>query len=256
MMERTDSTTLKSIFDITGLTCSGCVAKVRSVLEKDNNILSAEPDLGSSKVIIVSKEKIDEDQLNKILEAYPQYKITKKVNPENNSHKFMRSEGLQEISLFTTYKPLFIITGFIILVSSMIQFPFEEFSWILLMRHFMAGFFITFSFFKLLNLKGFASSYRMYDIIAKQWGFWAFIYPFIELILGLLYLTNIFPLFTNIITIAILGTASIGVIQSNLQKRKIRCACLGDIFNLPMSTVTIIEDVTMVLMAGIMLIIH
>jgi hypothetical protein len=54
-------------------------------------------------------------------------------------------------------------------------------------------------------------------------------------------------------TIIVLGVSSIGVIQSNLNKRKIKCACLGDVFNLPMSTVTIIEDVGMVVMAALML---
>jgi hypothetical protein len=47
--------------------------------------------------------------------------------------------------------------------------------------------------------------------------------------------------------------SSIGVIQSVLDKRKIRCACLGAVFNLPMSTITIIENLTMVVMACVML---
>lgn len=121
------------------------------------------------------------------------------------------------------------------------------------MRHFMAGFFIVFSFFKLLNLDGFVNSYQMYDILAKRIRAWAYIYPFIELGLGLLYLTNIEPLATNLITIIVLGISSIGVIESNLNKRKIKCACLGDVFNLPMSTITIIEDVGMIAMAALML---
>ncbi len=37
------------------------------------------------------------------------------------------------------------------------------------------------------------------------------------------------------------GISSIGVIQSVMKKRKIQCACLGTVFNLPMSTVAIIE---------------
>jgi hypothetical protein len=45
----------------------------------------------------------------------------------------------------------------------------------------------------------------------------------------------------------------IGVLQSVLSKRKIKCACLGDVFNLPMSTITIIEDALMIAMSGIML---
>lgn len=110
-----------------------------------------------------------------------------------------------------------------------------------------------FAFFKLLNIQGFADSYRMYDIVAAKWKGWGYIYPFVELGLGILYLINIAPIATNLATFIILGISSIGVIRSVLDKRKIKCACLGDVFNLPMSTVTIVEDLTMVLMAGIML---
>jgi hypothetical protein len=45
-----------------------------------------------------------------------------------------------------------------------------------------------------------------------------------------------------------------GVLISVLQKRKIRCACLGAVFNIPMSTVTIIEDALMIVMSLIMVI--
>lgn len=51
-----------------------------------------------------------------------------------------------------------------------------------------------------------------------------------------------------------MGFSSIGVIQSVLNKKTIQCACLGAVFNLPMSTVTIVEDLLMVVMAGIMLV--
>ena len=96
----------------------------------------------------------------------------------------------------------------------------------------------------------------MYDVVAGKWKFWGFIYPFIELVLGLLYLINLFPFETNLATAIILGVSSVGVIKSNLDKKKIKCACLGDVFNLPMSTVTIIEDLTMVVMAITMLLIR
>jgi len=42
----------------------------------------------------------------------------------------------------------------------------------------------------------------------------------------------------------------IGVLQSVLNKRRIQCACLGATFNLPMSTVTIIEDGLMIAMSA------
>ena len=96
-------------------------------------------------------------------------------------------------------------------------------------------------------------SYGMYDIIAAKWKGWGYVYPFVELGLGILYLINVAPFLTNALTIIILGVSSIGVIKSVLNKQKIKCACLGDVFNLPMSTVTIVEDLAMVAMATIML---
>ena len=93
----------------------------------------------------------------------------------------------------------------------------------------------------------------MYDIVAKRIPFWAYLYPFIELGLGLSFLSNIFPLLTNSITFIVMTISIIGVLQAVFNKKKIQCACLGAVFNLPMSTVTIIEDALMIVMSGIMI---
>ena len=128
--------------------------------------------------------------------------------------------------------------------------------WEIWMRNFMAGFFLVFSFFKLLDLKGFAESYSTYDLIGKNWLGWGYVYAFIELSLGLAYLINFNPLLTNTITFVVMSISIVGVIQAVLSKRKIQCACLGAVFNLPMSTITIIEDALMVVMSGIMIVKH
>jgi hypothetical protein len=122
------------------------------------------------------------------------------------------------------------------------------------MQHFMAGFFLVFSFFKLLNLKGFAESYAMYDVLARKIPAWGYVYAFLELGLGISYLLNFNPILTNAVTFIVMSISIIGVLQSVLNKKKIQCACLGAVFNLPMSTVTIIEDGLMILMSLGMLI--
>lgn len=53
-----------------------------------------------------------------------------------------------------------------------------------IMSVFMGGLFLVFSFFKMLDMKGFAYSYITYDIIAKKWEPWGYIYSFTELVLG------------------------------------------------------------------------
>lgn len=234
------------VFEIDGMTCTNCVAKVKKSIESIEGVLSADIGLDTPQARIEMAEKIP---LIKIQEAIGHYTIRnyQVTNELMNSNTDVFDKSI------STYKPLLLIVGFIIGTTFLAQYPFTDFSWMLWMRHFMAGFFIVFSFFKLLNIQGFADSYGMYDIIASKWKPWGYIYPFMELTLGILYLINFAPFLTNIITIIVLGISSIGVIKSNLDKRKIKCACLGDVFNLPMSTVTIVEDVSMVAMAVIML---
>jgi hypothetical protein len=94
----------------------------------------------------------------------------------------------------------------------------------------------------------------MYDIVAKKWKGYGYVYAFIELGLGIAYLTDINPLITNLVTSIVMSVSIIGVLQSVLNKKKIKCACLGAVFNLPMSTITIIEDALMIAMSLIMLI--
>jgi hypothetical protein len=93
----------------------------------------------------------------------------------------------------------------------------------------------------------------MYDVIAKRIPVWGYVYAIIELGLGIGYLINFNPLLTNWITFIVMTISIVGVLQSVLNKKKIQCACLGAVFNLPMSTVTIIEDALMITMSGIMI---
>jgi len=244
-------------YAISGMTCDGCVQGVKSILKNTSGVKEVEVQLAYPQATIDADEDIDLTEINELLQRKGNYTISEK--PIENSlppmpfiKKQVTDIKLSKISL-DTYKPLILIVSFIAGVSLLVQYPFQELNFGLWMRHFMAGFFLVFSFFKLLNLKGFASSYKMYDIVAAKWSGWGFIYPFVELTLGIAYLINFNPQITNWVTIVVLGVSSIGVIESNLNQRKIKCACLGDVFNLPMSTVTIIEDLTMVAMAGWML---
>lgn len=241
-------------YEVEGMTCGGCVSSVRKGLESIPGLNDIEVQLARPQVRFSSERAVLVEELQAAVGHYEISPIEEEVVTPvaTKAASSLRPEPVPEPSL-TTYRPLLLIVGFIVGVSLLAQYPFADFSGSLWMRHFMAGFFIVFAFFKLLNLQGFADSYRMYDIVAAKWPGWGHVYPFVELALGVLYLINVFPFWTNVVTIVVLGISSIGVIQSNLNKRKIKCACLGDVFNLPMSTVTIVEDVSMVAMAGLML---
>jgi len=165
--------------------------------------------------------------------------------PNDNSHHHAEAEQ----STFKTYYPLILIFGYLVMGVGVMQINADHLSAMQAMNHFMGGFFIVFSFFKLLDLKGFAEGYSTYDIVAKKFYSYGYIYPFIELALGLAYLSEIAPVYNNAVTILVMSISSIGVIQSLLKKNKIQCACLGTVFKLPMTQVTLFEDLLMVGMA-------
>lgn len=151
--------------------------------------------------------------------------------------------------------PLISIFSIIIAYTIISQIYAESFSFMDAMRHFMAGFFIVFGGFKILNWKGFVEAYQMYDVVAKRSVFYAYLYPIIELSLGSAYLFNIYPFATNLITLIVMGVGIIGVVQALQKREEIQCACLGAVFKIPMTKVTLLEDVLMAVMALIMLII-
>ena len=121
------------------------------------------------------------------------------------------------------------------------------------MLDFMGLFYIVFSFFKMLDLKGFPDSFRMYDPLAKRVPIYGNIYPFIETALGLMFLMRFEINIALIITLVILGVTTIGVSKTLLDKKAIKCACLGTALKLPMTEATFIENAIMIIMAVLML---
>ena len=240
-------------YNVTGMTCSGCQAKVQGLLSQVKGVKKVHVDLAKSEAIIDMDQHVPTAELYSALKDYPKYQLSESnVSMPPISDSILPRE--EPKSWLSTYKPILLIFGYILVITALVEFSSGTFLWERWMQNFMAGFFIIFSFFKLLDLSGFADSYSTYDIIAKRWRPWGYVYAFIELTLGIAFLTGFQPILTNAITFIIMSISSIGVLQSVLNKRKIRCACLGAVFNLPMSMVTIIEDALMIAMSAIMLI--
>lgn len=229
-------------YQISGMTCSSCESKVKNNLLLLPDVTSVEVSKENQSATITMEKHIGLNALQTALGgSESKYKIA----------AIAHNEGIEEAkSFFATYKPVFLLFAYISIISWLIA----EQNWMLFMRIFMAGFFLSFSFFKLINLKDFAESYSMYDVVAKKFKSWGYIYAFLEFGLGVAFVVNFNPLVTNWVTLVVMSISIIGVLQSVFNKKKISCACLGAVFNLPMSTLTIIEDLLMIVMSAAMLI--
>ena len=233
------------------MTCDGCIAKVSFLLKKNPEVKNVDIDLEKGEASVEMEKHIATSELQNALKDYPKYQLSEK-NVMMNHNVFENTET-EKRTWFQTYKPIVLIFSYIFVISLIAGFSEGFFNYMTGMRIFMAGFFLTFSFFKMLDLKGFAESYSMYDVVAQKFKSWGYIYAFLELVLGLAFALNFEPFTTNIVTLVVMTVSIIGVLQSVLNKKKIQCACLGAVFNLPMSTVTIIEDGLMILMSLAML---
>ena len=233
-------------YQLTGMTCGGCENKVKSNLLVLPDVTSVEVSKDTNSAKISTDKHISLDTLQQALGgAESKYQIAATAY----------SEVPEETkSWVATYKPILIIFGYVTAISLAVSWQDGAINFMTFMRIFMAGFFLTFSFFKMLNLKSFAESYAMYDIVAKKFSAWGYIYAFIELGLGLSFALNVSPLTVNWITLIVMVVSILGVLESVLNKKKIQCACLGAVFNLPMSTVTIVEDAIMIVMSAAMLV--
>ncbi|AYL98145.1 heavy-metal-associated domain-containing protein [Mucilaginibacter celer] len=232
-------------YNITGMTCTGCLAKVQGLLQQVANVEKVEISLAEGTADITMKKHVATADLQQALAAYPKYQLSE---AESHHHQVSGAIGDEENRTWLqTYKPILLIFGYLLVVSLIAGYH-SSFSIMTMMRVFMSGFFLVFSFFKLLDIRGFADSYSMYDIVAKRWKGWGFVYVFVELGLGIAFALDVAPVIINAIMVAVMSISLVGVLQSVFNKRQIRCACLGAVFNLPMSTVTIIEDGLMIVM--------
>ncbi len=237
-------------YTIQGMTCNNCVAKVKSELLKLGDIVSADVQLQSPQATLEMNKHISTGSLQQAINKAGHYTINEADGGMSGVAHTVKNKAEEGNSYF----PIFLIFGFIAGITLLVQITKYSFSWVQWMTHFMAGFFLVFSFFKLMNIKGFAEGYRSYDVVAKQFPAWGYVYPFVELLLGLAFLTGFQPLGTNIAAFLVMGISSIGVIQSLVKKTSFQCACLGTIIKLPLSKVTLFEDLLMVAMSGFMII--
>jgi hypothetical protein len=229
----------------TNLRCGACVAAIAPVFDADSAIKHWSVDIDSAdKTLTVEGDGVEAGHVDQLLRKSGYQSL----GEMESTHDAVATESKP------SYFPLLVILAYLLLVVGFIEWAFGGFDWSRAMSNFMASFFLVFSFFKMLDLPAFADSYAMYDIVAKRSRAYSLAYPFIELALGLAYLTRVAPTVTNLLTLIVMGVSAVGVVQSLVAKRKIRCACLGAVFNLPMSTVTLIEDALMAGMAAWMLV--
>lgn len=160
------------------------------------------------------------------------------------------------LSGLKTYRILFVLIGLIFLYMLGRYYFLSNYGLDNILNDFMAGFFMFFGAMQLYSLSSTSEALKKYDPIAQKFSWYAGLYPFVFFFFGLLLHFHKVSMIVSILTIPMLGIQTLGIIKVLKNGADIQCACAGTKFSLPLSYVTVVENVIMVLMSIAMIIIN
>jgi hypothetical protein len=103
---------------------------------------------------------------------------------------------------------------------------------------------------KLRDVETFSSMFLGYDLLAKRWVPYAYIYPFAELLAGILMAAGALTWLSAPIGLFIGGIGAVSVFKAvYIDKRTLKCACVGGDSNVPLGFVSLTENLMMIAMA-------
>jgi len=196
-------------FTIRGMHCQGCIGRVAAALRGVPGVASAHVTLDPPRAEVHTSQPVPFDTLAGAVKGAGAYTLVEAESLASTDSPATPKPGLY---------PLILIVLYIAGAAATTTYFRGSASWHVFMNDFMAGFFLVFSFFKLLDLRGFAAAYRMYDLPAGAFAPWAWAYPFVELALGAAYLIRWQPVLTNSITLGLMLVGSAGVLAALSRK--------------------------------------
>lgn len=103
---------------------------------------------------------------------------------------------------------------------------------------------------KLQNVEIFSSMFLNYDLLAKRWVPYSYVYPYAEGVAGVLMAAGVLTWLSVPIALVIGTIGAVSVIKAvYVDKRELKCACVGGDSNVPLGFLSLTENVMMVAMA-------
>lgn len=110
---------------------------------------------------------------------------------------------------------------------------------------------------KLQDVETFSSMFLGYDLLARRWVRYAYAYPFCEALAGVLMVAGALDWLSIPVALFIGTVGAVSVVKAvYVDKREIKCACVGGSGSVPLGFVSLTENLMMVAMAVWMLVAH
>lgn len=107
---------------------------------------------------------------------------------------------------------------------------------------------------KLQNVEKFSTMFLNYDLLAKRWVPYSYVYPFAEGLAGVLMVSSALTWLSIPVALVIGTIGAISVFKAvYIDKRELKCACVGGDSNVPLGFISLTENLMMIAMAVWML---
>ncbi|MGB3813589.1 MAG: glutaredoxin [Shinella sp.] len=151
----------------------------------------------------------------------------------------------------TTYRPvivLFTLTALMAMAASFAvsgsPFTLRAAEW------FIAFSMVVLALLKLQNVEGFATMFLNYDLLAKRWVPYSYIYPYAEGLAGVLMVAGALNWLSIPVALFIGTIGAASVFKAvYIDKRELKCACVGGSSNVPLGFISLTENLMMIAMA-------
>jgi glutaredoxin len=120
----------------------------------------------------------------------------------------------------------------------------------LALRWFIAFSMVVLALLKLQNIETFSTMFLNYDLLARRWVPYSYIYPFAEGLAGVLMVAGVLNWLSVPVALFIGSVGAASVFKAvYIDRRELKCACVGGSSNVPLGFVSLTENLLMVAMA-------
>lgn len=207
--------------------------------------------------LLTSREKTDAFKEKHQVKTTPQVFIDdKRIGGYEDTLKYLGKKVPSKDG--TTYRPviaLFSMTALMALAASYLAFG--SVAQVQTVEWFIAFSMVVLSLLKLQDVEQFSTMFLNYDLLAKRWVPYGYIYPFAEGLAGVLMVGELLNWLSIPLAAFIGSVGAISVFKAvYIDKRELKCACVGGNSKVPLGFISLTENLMMVGMAIWMLVKH
>lgn len=206
--------------------------------------------------LLTTRAETDTFKLQHAVETTPQIFINgKRIGGYDGLRDYLGKNPKQKTK--KSYKPLYAIFTTTLLLAFATMHLTQDFSLFSFARYFISLSMCVLAILKLQNLLSFSNGFLGYDLLAQRYVPYAYLYPFLEAGAGLLMFVALLKPIAIIVALFIGVIGATSVIKAvYIDKRELKCACVGGDSNVPLGAISLIENFMMILMAIWMLVLY